>query len=318
MTTSTHATPRLRSAATVARLGLLRRAATALEASTAPRVAVVEDRAASPFLKWVGGKGKLLSQLVPLLPSGVERMRHVEPFAGGAAMFFARTPERAVLCDFNRSLVDTYLAVRDELEAVIGELETLSMSHAAGSYYGVRERYNAVGKRQSRSERAAMFIYLNKTCFNGLHRVNRRGEFNVPEGRYKNPRILDEPTLRAASRALARADIRQASFEDMLGYVRPGDFVYLDPPYEPVSETASFTAYAAGDGFSRADQTRLRDVVVELDRRGAKVMLSNSDVPFIRELYAQFRIDLVAAPRAINCDARGRGLVSEVVVRNYG
>jgi DNA adenine methylase len=279
---------------------------------------VVEDRAASPFLKWVGGKGKLLSQLVPLLPSGVERMRHVEPFAGGAAMFFARTPERAVLCDFNRSLVDTYLAVRDELEAVIGELETLSMSHAAGSYYGVRERYNAVGKRQSRSERAAMFIYLNKTCFNGLHRVNRRGEFNVPEGRYKNPRILDEPTLRAASRALARADIRQASFEDMLGYVRPGDFVYLDPPYEPVSETASFTAYAAGDGFSRADQTRLRDVVVELDRRGAKVMLSNSDVPFIRELYAQFRIDLVAAPRAINCDARGRGLVSEVVVRNYG
>jgi DNA adenine methylase len=318
MTTSTHATPRLRSAAPVARLGLLRRAATALEASTAPRVAVVEDRAASPFLKWVGGKGKLLSQLVPLLPSGVERMRHVEPFAGGAAMFFARTPERAVLCDFNRSLVDTYLAVRDELEAVIGELETLSMSHAAGSYYGVRERYNAVGKRQSRSERAAMFIYLNKTCFNGLHRVNRRGEFNVPEGRYKNPRILDEPTLRAASRALARADIRQASFEDMLGYVRPGDFVYLDPPYEPVSETASFTAYAAGDGFSRGDQTRLRDVVVELDRRGAKVMLSNSDVPFIRELYAQFRIDLVAAPRAINCDARGRGLVSEVVVRNYG
>jgi DNA adenine methylase len=319
MTTSTTATLRSRSSAPLARIGLVKRPSEPpLARAVAPRIAVDEGRVASPFLKWVGGKGKLLTQLLPLLPSGVERMRHVEPFAGGAAMFFARTPERAVLCDFNRSLVDTYLAVRDELEAVIGELETLSMSHAAGSYYGVRERYNAVGKRQSRSERAAMFIYLNKTCFNGLHRVNRRGEFNVPEGRYKNPRILDEPTLRAASRALARADIRQASFEDMLGYVRPGDFVYLDPPYEPVSETASFTAYAAGDGFSRADQTRLRDVVVELDRRGAKVMLSNSDVPFIRELYAQFRIDLVAAPRAINCDARGRGLVSEVVVRNYG
>lgn len=322
MTTSTTATLRTRSSAPLARIGLVKRPSEPpLGGALAPRIAVDEGRAASPFLKWVGGKGKLLTQLLPLLPSGVERMRHVEPFAGGAAMFFARAPERAVLRDFNRSLVDTYLAVRDEVDSVIGELETLQMSHAAGSYYGVRDRYNSAvsggSKRQPRSERAAMFIYLNKTCFNGLHRVNRRGEFNVPEGRYKNPRILDETTLRSASRALARADIAQAGFEEMLDYVRPGDFVYLDPPYEPVSETASFTAYAAGDGFSRADQTRLRDVVVELDRRGAKVMLSNSDVPFIRELYAQFRIDVVAAPRAINCDARGRGLVSEVVVRNY-
>ncbi len=286
------------------------------------RIGVEEEtRAPSPFIKWVGGKGKLLTQLLPLLPSGVERMRHVEPFSGGAAMFFARRPERAVLRDFNHSLVDTYLSVRDDVDGVIAELELLQMSHAAGSYYGVRERYNLARrggtKSQPRNERAAMFIYLNKTCFNGLHRVNRRGEFNVPEGRYKNPRILDEAGLRAASRALASADIKQAGFEELLDYVRPGDFVYLDPPYEPVSETASFTAYAAGDGFSRADQTRLRDVVAELDRRGAKIMLSNSDVPFIRELYAKFRIDVVAAARAINCDARGRGLVSEVVVRNY-
>ncbi|GAB4215429.1 MAG: DNA adenine methylase [Sandaracinaceae bacterium] len=276
-----------------------------------------EVRAPTPFLKWVGGKGKLLPQLTPLLPPGVERMRHVEPFAGGAALFFARRPERAVLADYNRSLVDTYLAVRDEVEHVIGHLETLSLSHAAGSYYGVRERYNGACAHQPRAERAAMFIYLNKTCFNGLHRVNRRGEFNVPEGRYKNPRILDAAGLRAASCALRRAEVRHAGFEEMIEYVRPGDFVYLDPPYEPVSETASFTAYAAGDGFSRADQTRLRDVYAELDRRGAKLMLSNSDVPFIRELYARWRIDVVAAPRAINCDARGRGLVSEVVVRNY-
>jgi DNA adenine methylase len=278
------------------------------------RVAAVREP--SPFLKWVGGKGKLLPQLVPLLPPQVERMRHVEPFAGGAALFFARRPERAVLADSNRSLIDTYLAVRDEVEHVIGHLETLSLSHASGSYYGVRERYNG-GRAQPRAERAAMFIYLNKTCFNGLHRVNRRGEFNVPEGRYKNPRILDEAGLRAASRVLRQVEIRHAGFEEMIEYVRPGDFVYLDPPYEPVSETASFTAYAAGDGFSRADQTRLRDVFAELDRRGAKLMLSNSDVPFIRELYARWRIDVVAAPRAINCDVRGRGLVSEVVVRNF-
>ncbi len=285
--------------------------------ASVPPVPVESVREASPFIKWVGGKGKLLTQLLPLLPPGSERMRHVEPFSGGAAMFFSRRPERAVLADFNRSLVDTYLAVRDEVDNVIGQLESLSMSHAAGSsYYGVRERYNG-SRAQPRAERAAMFIYLNKTCFNGLHRVNRKGEFNVPEGRYKNPRICDEHGLRAASRALRSAEIRQAGFEDMLDYVRPGDFVYLDPPYEPVSETASFTAYAAGDGFSREDQTRLRDVYAELDRRGAKLMLSNSDVPFIRELYARWRIDLVAAPRAINCDGRGRGLVSEVVVRNY-
>lgn len=281
-----------------------------------PSTPIVEIQKATPFLKWVGGKSKLLGQLLPMLPPGVEQMRHVEPFSGGAAMFFARAPQRAVLADFNRSLVDTYLAVRDDVDSVIGELELLSMAHASGSYYGVRDRYNG-GKALPRAERAAMFIYLNKTCFNGLHRVNRRGDFNVPEGRYKNPRILDESGLRAASRALAGADVRHAGFEDMLEYVRPGDFVYLDPPYEPVSQTASFTAYAAGDGFSRADQTRLRDVFAELDRRGAKLMLSNSDVPFIRELYGKWRIDTVAAPRAINCDARGRGLVSEVLVRNY-
>lgn len=301
---------------TLARIALAKRPSQP-PASGLRRISVDdESRAPSPFLKWVGGKGKLLSQLLPLLPSGAERMRHVEPFSGGAAMFFARRPQRAVLRDFNRSLVDTYLSVRDDVDGVIAELELLQMSHAAGSYYGVRERYNGT-RSQPRNERAAMFIYLNKTCFNGLHRVNRRGEFNVPEGRYKNPRILDEAGLRAASRALEGADIAQAGFEEMLDYVKPGDFVYLDPPYEPVSETASFTAYAAGDGFSRADQTRLRDVVAELDRRGAKIMLSNSDVPFIRELYARFRIDVVAAARAINCDARGRGLVSEVVVRNY-
>lgn len=231
-------------------------------------------------------------------------------------MFFARRPARALLADFNKALVETYLAVRDEVEAVLLELEVLATAHAAGSYYGVRERYNR-GLGRPRAERAAMFIYLNKTCFNGLHRVNRRGEFNVPEGRYKNPRIFDPEGLRSASRALAGTEIRHASFEDLLEYARPGDFVYLDPPYEPVSDTASFTAYATGDGFTRQDQRRLRDVFAILDRRGCKLMLSNSDVPFIRELYADFRIDRVVAPRAVNCDARRRGLVSELVVRNY-
>jgi DNA adenine methylase len=266
-------------------------------------------------VKWVGGKSRILSQLTPLLPKGVELMRHVEPFVGGGALFFARRPTRALLADVNPQLCATYEAVRDQVDAVIEQLRVLSAGHNPEHYYQIRHRYNHA-TRLTQAERAAMFVYLNKTCFNGLHRVNRRGEFNVPAGRYQNPRILDEGTLRAASRELSKAELRCEGFEALLSYAKPGDFVYFDPPYEPVSETANFTAYAA-NGFGREDQERLRDVYAELDRRRCKLMLSNSDVPFIRDLYRKFRIDLVAAPRAINCDATRRGLVSEVVVRNY-
>lgn len=273
------------------------------------------DRAPAPFVKWVGGKSKLMSQLAPLLPPAVERMRHVEPFAGGGAMFFTRAPERALLADINAPLVDAYLAIRDEVGAVIQALTPLSTLHAEGRYYAVRERYNTASKL-TRAERTAMFIYLNKTCFNGLHRVNRKGEFNVPQGRYKNPRILDVEGLLAASAALRSATIRKAGFEEMLSLAKPGDFVYFDPPYEPVSRTSNFTSYAEG-GFTQEDQERLRDVYSELDRRGCKLMLSNSDVPFVRSLYTRFRVDVVKASRAVNCQARGRGPVNEVVVRNY-
>ena len=303
-----------RSPAALARIPLERR----VLGSALGRPAIEEARGPSPFIKWAGGKGRLMAQLTPLLPAGIERMRHVEPFMGGAAFFFARRPERALLCDVNRSLVDTYLAVQGEVESVIEALEGLSLAHASGDgvYYRVRERYNTSRGEVPRAERAAMFVYLNKTCFNGLHRVNRRGEFNVPEGRYESPRILDEDALRLASAALRRAEIKHAPFENLLESARPGDFVYLDPPYAPVSETASFTAYA-DEGFGHADQMRLRDVVVDLDRRGCRIMLSNSDVPSIRELYAGFHIDTVRAPRAISATGSGRSAVSEVVVRNY-
>ena len=270
----------------------------------------------SPFIKWVGGKGRLMGQLEPLLPPGVARMRHVEPFVGGGAMFFARQPQRAALSDINPDLVHVYRSIRDDVEGVIRSLAPLAAAgHAPDTYYRVRERYNA-GEGHKQPLRAAMFIYLNKTCFNGLHRVNQRGEFNVPAGKYKNPTILDASGLRSASAALAHADVRQAGFEELLDRARPGDFVYFDPPYEPVSTTASFTSYAR-DGFTQADQTRLRDVFKELHRRGAKLMLSNSDVPFIRELYADFHISTIEAPRAINSNGLRRGKVSEVVVRNY-
>jgi len=266
-------------------------------------------------VKWAGGKGRLLSQLRPLLPLGIARMRHVEPFVGGGALFFARMPERALLTDINPTLVATYAAIRDDVQSVVEGLRALAGRHSKESYYQVRERYNE-GRRLSASRRAAMFIYLNKTCFNGLHRVNRKGEFNVPVGSYKNPRILNEDGLYAASHALQNAKLECTGFESLLENAKPGDFVYFDPPYEPVSETASFTSYAR-DGFSQEDQTRLRDVYRALGRRGCRLMLSNSDVPFVRELYQDFRIDTVAAARAINCNAKKRGKVSEVVVRNY-
>ena len=252
---------------------------------------------------------------MPLLPPGAELMRHVEPFFGGGALFFARRPVRALLSDVNPSLVTTYEAVRDDVDELIGQLTHLSETHSATRYYQVRHHYNH-GQRITPTERAAMFIYLNKTCFNGLHRVNRRGEFNVPAGRYDKPRILDADLLRSASAELQKADLRCTGFEALLAHAKPGDFVYFDPPYEPASATASFTAYAQ-NGFGREDQERLRDVYAALDRRRCKLMLSNSDVPFIRDLYSKFHIDTVAARRAINCDATKRGVVSEVVVRNY-
>jgi len=280
----------------------------------APRTSALGPGAA-PIVKWVGGKGRLLPQLAPLLPPGVELMRHVEPFVGGGAVFFALRPPRALLCDVNPALVDTYTAVRDDVEAVIDQLRALAAGHDARAYYRVRDRYNR-GRKLAPAQRAAMFIYLNKTCFNGLHRVNRRGEFNVPAGRYDNPRILNEDALRSASAELSRAELVCSGFERLLTAAKPGDFVSLDPPYEPVSQTASFTAYAQ-DGFGREDQLRLRDVYAVLDRRGCKLMLSNSDVPFIRDLYARWNIARVSASRAVNSDASKRGPVPEVVVRNY-
>lgn len=271
---------------------------------------------ASPFLKWVGGKAKLERAFAPLYPPGVALMRHVEPFMGGGALFFARAPKRALLCDINVDLVDTYQAVRDEVEVVLRHLQRLSKLHDEACFYQARERYNT-RDHASTAERAALFIYLNKTCFNGLYRVNKRGHFNVPMGRYAKPAIADAETLRAASARLAGVELRCTPFQALIELAKPGDFIYLDPPYEPVSRTANFTAYAR-DGFSQEDQRKLRDVFRELDRRGSKLMLSNSDTPLIRELYSGYKVDQVMAARAVSCDPGKRGPVVELVVRNYG
>ena len=268
---------------------------------------------ARPVLKWAGGKGRLLPELLGRTPSTFE-VYH-EPFIGGGALFFALAGQgrlgRAYLSDANPSLIDVYLALRDDVEAVIGVLREHVYERA--HYYRVRALDPA---NLSRPERAARVIYLNKTCYNGLYRENRKGQFNVPFGRYKNPTICDEPNLRAASRVLQGVDIGRRHFCTIVHYAQPGDFVYFDPPYHPLSATANFTAYDRS-GFGPDDQRQLRDVFAALGERGARAMLSNSDTPFVRELYDGFAIDQVHVARAVNSKASGRGKVAEVIVRNY-
>ncbi len=274
----------------------------------------------TPFLKWCGGKAGLLTQLYPLMPPDVRERRHVELFIGGGALFFAREDVHgAFIADANPRLIATYHAVRDHVEDVIGALETLDRAHRVdpqGAYYLARTRFNAMPKRESSIRLAAHFIYLNRTCFNGLYRENKGGGFNVPMGSYKNPTIVDHTGLRRCALALRDTTIEVSTFEVSAEWCTPNDFVYLDPPYEPVSRTAAFTAYGAA-GFDQDDQRRLAATYRALDDRGCKVMLSNSDVPFIRELYRDYQIDTVQARRAINSDPTKRGPVGEVVVRNY-
>ncbi|MCB9666688.1 MAG: DNA adenine methylase [Myxococcales bacterium] len=269
----------------------------------------------SPIVKWAGGKGRLLHQLTQRLPEGAEYKRHIEPFAGGAALFFAHAPKRAMLCDVNPALIHAYQSVRDAVEDVIVELQRLAKRHSTIHYYQVREQYNQ-SRQVLNTEHAARFIYLNKTCFNGLHRVNRQGEFNVPLGRYSNPRIIDEENLREASRRLKRVQLECMDFRDLPTIGRDEDFFYLDPPYAPISATANFTSYSLA-GFSWQDQTELGDVFRALDSKGAKLMLSNSDVPLIHRIYEGYRIERILAPRAINCKGEARRPVPELIIRNY-
>ncbi len=270
---------------------------------------------ARPFLKWAGGKGQLLPELTARLPQTFAAYH--EPFVGSGALFFELasrgTLTRVYLSDVNQSLIDAYLAVRDEVDQVIRLLQAHRNGHSREYYYTVRALDPA---RLPPAERAARVIYLNKTCYNGLYRENRRGQFNVPFGRYTNPTICDEDNLRAASCALQRVDIAQGSYASVIDRARPGDFVYFDPPYHPLSATSSFTAYDR-NGFTEDDQRRLRDVFADLTRRGVYAMLSNSDTPLIRKLYADFNVDRVYASRSINSKGSRRGKIAELIVRSY-
>lgn len=268
-----------------------------------------------PFLKFVGGKRKLVPEIKVQLPSNFNNRRYIEPFVGGGAVFFALQPKNALLADVNKDLIHCYAAVRDHVDELVRELKALADVHSTVSYYSVRDCYNA-GKHTSFVQRAAWFIYLNKTCFNGVHRVNQKGEFNVPVGRYENPQIVNEDGLHAASQALQGVDLLHSSFEFLLEEAREGDFVYLDPPYVPVSASANFTTYTQG-GFHEADQRKLAEVFHELHCCDCKLMLSNSNTPWIRELYKNYMIDVVEMVRSINSKSSRRGAVEEVLIRNY-
>lgn len=270
-----------------------------------------------PFLKWVGGKGQLLPELVAQVERAGKFHRYHEPFVGGGALFFelvrtGRLPRaKAFLSDTNSNLIETYLAVRDNVERVIELLHAHKASHSERHYYDTRAKVP-----NGRYERAARIIYLNKTGYNGLYRENSKGEFNVPIGRYVNPRICDEPNLREVSKALRRAQLDVLNFERVVEFAEPGDLVYFDPPYHPVSKTASFTNYDKG-GFGEEMQRSLANVARALDTKGVKVLLSNSMTPLIKALYDQFTIDEVFAFRNVNSRGDRRGKVSEVMIRNY-
>ncbi len=270
----------------------------------------------APIIKWVGGKRQLANSFSALMPSPVKR--YCEPFAGGCALLFHLQPEVAHINDINADLINVYEVTRDDVEALI--LELAAHKNDSAYFYTVRDwdRDKNLYERLTRVKKAARFIYLNKTCYNGLFRVNSAGEFNTPFGNYKKPNIVNAPTLRAVSAYLNSASIRITSLDycELLDFLGKDAFVYLDPPYDPVSTTSNFTGYSKG-GFGRHEQIRLRDFCMELDNRGIKFMLSNSPTDFIKALYSKFNITTVRAKRAINSVASRRGDVDEVVVRNY-
>jgi DNA adenine methylase len=271
----------------------------------------LRDSGAGPVVKWVGGKTKLLSELLARMPE--QFARYYEPFAGGAALFFRVAPERAVLADSNPDLIALYTCLANDVAGVIRRLEHHRAAHSEAHYYATRTRWNDRELSWSSADRAATFIYLNKTCFNGLWRVNRAGAFNVPIGRYTDPPICVPEALRAAAALLGRSVLRCSDYRAAVADARRGDFVYFDPPYDPVAPTANFTSYTS-DTFGADHQRGLADSARGLVARGCRVMLSNSDTPFIRSLYKGFRIDRVKCGRAINSNAAKRGEVDELII----
>ena len=273
-----------------------------------------------PFLKWAGGKTTLIEEIVKRVPPTETFTRYVEPFVGGGALFFWIRHELPYLAcriaDRNPLLTNTYVVVRDAVDELLSGLEVHAQKHSPEHYYEVRRSHPT-----DPVERAALFIYLNRTCYNGLWRVNRRGEFNVPLGKYTNPKILDEKNLRLVSRALRDVEILCVDFEEAVSDCGRNDLIYFDPPYQPLSATSRFTAYTS-EGFGTEEQGRLARVFGNLRKKGAFVVLSNSDAEIVRYLYRGLSprptLDRVRVPRSINSKAKGRGAIDELLIYGAG
>lgn len=266
---------------------------------------------ARPFIKWAGGKSRLMPEIAIRFPPRDEIGGYFEPFLGGAAVFFHLNHPRSFLSDGNCDLVELYQVVQQNVEELIEALKI--HKNERDYYYKIRSQNPS---ELTRVTRAARLIFLNKTCFNGLYRVNSKGQFNVPFGRHKNPAICDADGLHAASMALQQAEISSGDFESVLGRVQPKDFIYFDPPYHPLNRSSSFTSYTSGR-FGEEEQRRLAETYRQLAARGCFVMLSNSDTPLIRELYRDFHIHEIQASRAINSKPEGRGKITELLIINY-
>lgn len=279
----------------------------------------VREKAAKPLLKWAGGKGRLIPQLQQFYPKTFNK--YFEPFFGGGAVFFSIQPKgESHINDINDTLIDAYIHIRDNVSLIISELQEIERKYKdlgeeqrQELYYKMRSDFN---EAERGIKKTVSLIFLNKTCFNGLYRENSKGHFNVPFGRYANPRICDDENLRATSQAFLNTHISSTSFEEATQKAASGDFVYFDPPYHPLNSTSSFTSYHE-DGFAAKDQERLRNLFVELDKRGCYVMLSNSTAPLIEDLYKNYRKEYVYAGRSINASGNGRGKIPELVVLNY-
>jgi len=276
----------------------------------------MKDKSVLPILKWVGGKRQLLPEIRKYIPKDYEI--YYEPFVGGGAVLFDLQPSKAVINDVNSELINLYKVVKYNVEELITDLK--KHKNQADYFYKIRswDRDAAYYRNLSDVERASRIIYLNKTCYNGLFRVNQAGQFNSPFGRYKNPNIVNEITLRAVSKYFNEAEIifKNTDFEEAVKGIEKNAFVYFDPPYDPVSYSANFTGYSKG-GFDRNEQIRLKKLCDRLDGMGVKFLLSNAATDFILDLYRDYKIEIIQAKRAINSKGDARGEVDEVLVRNY-
>lgn len=284
--------------------------------SQEPLISIAKEPSAQPFVKWAGGKRNLMQSIKMHLP--VEFKNYYEIFLGGGAVFFALGERitRAYLSDNNLDLVVTYEEIKKDPTRLVARLKELSAGHSPQQYELMR-----AAEPKDAVEMAARFIYLNKTCFNGLWRVNKAGKFNVPMGNYKNPNIVNEGNLLACNKALQKATITCHDYKRIKPKPKAGDFVYCDSPYHPTTDD-SFTAYTK-ENFTEKNQSELRDFAVEIHKAGAKIMLSNSKTKLIKSLYSDngmnkiFRLHTVQAPRTVNCKPAARGSVDEYLITNY-